>query len=101
MSVAELAERAQEMTQDEINELEMKNVNNYLFNVAELEERNMMRFESIRIDYYDKKDLLKSINNIHKIKGRKPNFDDLNRQLQVFFLDEAKEERKKDYGETD
>ena len=69
----------------------MKNVNIYLFNIAELDERNSMRFESIRADYYDKKNLLKRINEIHNIKGRKPNYDDLNRpDLRNFFLDEAK-----------
>jgi hypothetical protein len=31
-----MAKRASVMTEEEINEEEMKNVNNYLFNVAEL-----------------------------------------------------------------
>lgn len=39
------------MSEQNINEEEMKNVNNFLFNVAELEERNKMRFESIKQDY--------------------------------------------------
>ena len=29
----------------------MKNVNNFLFDVAELEERNRLRFEAIKVDY--------------------------------------------------
>jgi len=32
------------MTDEEINEQEIKNVNNYLFDPAELEERNKLRF---------------------------------------------------------
>lgn len=43
--------RAMKMTEEEINELEIKNVNNYLFDVAELEERNNIRFAQIRKDY--------------------------------------------------
>jgi len=39
------------MTEEEIDELEIKNVNNYLFDIAELEERNNLRFEQIRQDY--------------------------------------------------
>lgn len=39
----------------------MKNVNNYLFDVAELEERNSLRFSKIRQDYDEIKDLLKKI----------------------------------------
>ena len=35
------------MTEEEINEEEMKNVNNFLFDAAELDERNSLRFESI------------------------------------------------------
>ena len=38
---------------------------------------------------------------VNSLKKKKPHYDDLNRQLQEFFLDEAKEQRKKDYGETD
>ena len=78
----------------------MKNVNNYLFNAAELEERNSLRFESIRHDYFEKKQLL-GITNKLKNSRKKLHYDDLNRQLQGFFLEEAKKQRKKDYGETD
>ena len=52
LTIAELAERSQTMSPEEINEEEMKNVNNYLFNAAELDERNNLRFESIRQDYF-------------------------------------------------
>ena len=88
------------MTTEEINEEEMKNVNNYLFNPAELEERNSLRFDSIRHDYYEKKELLDMANKLKSSK-KKPHYDDLNRQLQTFFLEEAKKQHKKDYGETD
>ncbi len=36
----------------------MQNVNNFLFDIAELEERNRLRFESIRDDYKEKQKLL-------------------------------------------
>lgn len=100
LTIVELAERAQTMTTEEINQEEMKNVNNYLFNPAELEERNSLRFDSIRHDYYEKKELLDMANKLKSSK-KKPHYDDLNRQLQTFFLEEAKKQHKKDYGETD
>ena len=52
LTIAELAERSQTMTPEEINDEEMKNVNNYLFNGAELDERNSLRFDSIRNDFF-------------------------------------------------
>ena len=100
LTIVELAQRAQTMTTEEINEEEMKNVNNYLFNPAELEERNSLRFDSIRHDYYEKKELLDMANKLKSSK-KKPHYDDLNRQLQTFFLEEAKKQHKKDYGDTD
>jgi hypothetical protein len=39
----------------------MQNVNNFLFDAAELEERNCMRFEAIWRDYWEKKKLLMEI----------------------------------------
>lgn len=44
MTVPEMAKRSQTMTIEEINEEQMKNVNNFLFDAAELEERNSLRF---------------------------------------------------------
>jgi len=42
--MSELAHRQQTMSVERINEEEMKNVNNYLFDPVELEERNSLRF---------------------------------------------------------
>ena len=39
----------------------MQNVNNFLFDAAELDLRNRLRFESVREEYFERKDLLKQI----------------------------------------
>ena len=36
----------------------MKNINNFLFDAAELDIRNNMRFESVRREYFERKNLL-------------------------------------------
>ena len=48
LSIEEMAKRARTMTEEEINEEEMRNVNNFLFDPAELLERNERRFSSVR-----------------------------------------------------
>lgn len=40
LSIEEMAKRARTMTEEQINEEEMRNVNNFLFDPAELMERN-------------------------------------------------------------
>lgn len=40
LSPEEIVRRSREMTPEEINEMEMKNVNNFLFDAAELDDRN-------------------------------------------------------------
>jgi hypothetical protein len=77
----------------------MKNVNNYLFNPAELDERNSLRFEAVRKDYYEKKDLLMTIKELRK--KRQIHYDDLNRQLQSYFIEAAKKQYKKDHRVDD
>ena len=44
LSVAEMAKRAQTKSVEEINNEEMQNVNNFLFDAAELDMRNRLRF---------------------------------------------------------
>lgn len=66
----------------------MKNVNNYLFDVAELEERNSLRFSKIRQDYDEIKDLLKKIK---ELNSKRPLFDDLPAKLRQFFFEVARE----------
>ena len=74
-----MAKRAQTKTEDEINQEEMQNVNNFLFDAAELDLRNRLRFESVRAEYFERKDLLKQIKELQK---KKILFDDLPRRLQ-------------------
>lgn len=76
----------------------MKNINNIIFTPAELEERNSLRFEAVRQDYDEKKNMLQKIKELMK---KKPLYDDLSAKLQPFFLEEAREERKKEYAESD
>lgn len=57
-----------------------------------------MRFEQVRKDYDEIKELLKEIK---KLKASKPLFDDLPTKLKPFFYEQAKEELKRDYGMTD
>jgi hypothetical protein len=47
LSPKEMAERSKTMSQQEIDEMELKNVNNFLFNPSELEDRNQRRFSSV------------------------------------------------------
>lgn len=54
------------MTQQEINELEMKNVNNFLFDPAELDERNGLRFESVGNEYKEVKTLSNTVKELNK-----------------------------------
>ena len=57
----------------------MQNVNNFLFDAAELDLRNRLRFESVREEYFERKDLLKQIKELQK---KRITFDDLPRRLQ-------------------
>lgn len=50
--------------------------------------------------YFEKKELLDYANKLKK-GNKKLTYDDLNRPLQGFFLEEAKKMRKKDYNMTD
>ena len=98
LTVAEMDKRANSKTEDEINEEEMRNVNNFLFDVAELDERNSLRFEAIEKDYAEKKKLMKEIKELLK---QKPLYDNLPNRLQGFFIDEARSKWKEDYALTD
>ncbi len=44
LSVEELVQRTSTQSEQKINDQEMQNVNNFLFDIAELEERNRLRF---------------------------------------------------------
>lgn len=57
-----------------------------------------MRFEQVRKDYDEIKELF---NQIKKLKAGKPLFDDLPAKLKPFFFEQAKEEWKKDLALTD
>ena len=57
-----------------------------------------MRFEQVRKDYDEIKELLKEIK---KLKASKPLIDDLHTKLKPFLYEQAKEELKRDYGMTD
>jgi hypothetical protein len=98
LSPEEIVRRSREMTPDQINEMEMKNVNNFLFDAAELEDRNERRFHSVHKEYESIKKLQKTI---EKMKKEKVLFDDLPNKLRPFFFAEAREEYKKEYADTD
>jgi hypothetical protein len=68
--------------------MELKNVNNFLFDAAELDERNKRRFSSVHAEYQIIKKLLK---NIEKMKKEKPLYHDLPLKLRLFFMKEARE----------
>ncbi len=95
----QIAERAMNMTEEEINELEIKNVNNYLFDVAELDERNCLRFAAVREAYDEVKDLLKQIK---KLKEKKIIlFEELPDKIKPYFYEQAKLLRYSEYAESE
>lgn len=98
LSPEEIVRRAREMTPEEINEMEMKNVNNFLFDAAELDDRNERRFYSVHREYDSIKKLQKRI---EQMKKEKVLFDDLPNKLRPFFFAEAREEYKKEYSLSD
>ena len=61
LTIQQIEDRRNEMSEDEMNAEEMKNVNNFLFETGELEVRNAMRFETIRANYLEVKQLRKTI----------------------------------------
>ena len=76
----------------------MKNINNFLFDAAELDIRNNMRFESVRREYFERKNLLMQIK---KLQKKRIVYEDLPNRLQGFFIDEARNQRKIDFAETE
>ena len=73
----------------------MKNINNFLFDAAELDIRNNMRFESVRREYFERKNLLMQIK---KLQKKRIVYEDLPNRLQGFFIDEARNQRKIDFA---
>ena len=67
--------------------MELQNVNNFLFDVEELKDRNNRRFYEVRKEYLEVKDLLKKIDKLDK--GR-PLFDDLPPKLRDIFIEVAR-----------
>lgn len=51
LTINEMIERSMTKTEEEINEEELRNVNNFLFNIAELDDRNERRFAKVKADY--------------------------------------------------
>ena len=51
LTIEEIANKAWGLEQEEIQQMEIKNVNNYLFDIVELQERNNLRFAQVRQDY--------------------------------------------------
>ena len=51
LTIEEIANKALGLEQEEIQQMEIKNVNNYLFDIVELQERNNLRFAQVRQDY--------------------------------------------------
>ena len=51
LTIEEIANKAWSLEQEEIQQMEIKNVNNYLFDIVELQERNNLRFAQVRQDY--------------------------------------------------
>jgi|JI9StandDraft_2_1071091.scaffolds.fasta_scaffold1008181_2 hypothetical protein len=43
------------MTREDVNEEEFRNLNNFLFDPAELVEREILRFESVNKNYREKR----------------------------------------------
>ena len=83
LSIEEMARRARTMTPEEINEMELQNVNNFLFDVEELKDRNERRFFEVRKEYLDVKKLM---GKIEKMEKEKPLFDDLPNKLRDIFI---------------
>ena len=75
----------------------MKNVNNFLFDPAELDERNGLRFESISNEYREVKNLSNTIKELNKKKAL---YHDLPPKAQEYFIEQAKRQRRKDYSES-
>ena len=73
LSPQEMVERSNRMTKDEIHQMDFKNVNNFLFDAAELDERNKLRFSSVHAEYQSMKKLLKTI---EKMKKERPLYDE-------------------------
>lgn len=57
LTIEEIANKAWGLEQEEIQQMEIKNVNNYLFDIVELQERNNLRFAQVRQDYDEIKQL--------------------------------------------
>lgn len=68
--------------------MELKNVNNFLFDAAELQDRNERRFFSVHSEYKSIKNLQKTI---ETLKKGKPLYEDLPIKLREFFINEARE----------
>ena len=60
LSNDEFVKRLDKMKDDDINDEDLKNVNNFLFNPAELTEREKLRFQEINKNYREKR-LLKNL----------------------------------------
>jgi transcriptional regulator NrdR family protein len=88
LSAEEMVARSKTMTEEEIHDMELKNVNNILFDSAELDDRNQRRFSSVHAEYQNMKNLLKTI---EKMKREKPLYDDLPIKLREFFIEEARQ----------
>ena len=87
LSIEEMARRARTMTPEEINEMELQNVNNFLFDVEELKDRNDRRFFEVRREYLEVKGLMGKIEKMERVK---PLFDDLPAKLRDIFMEVAR-----------
>lgn len=92
LSIDDLIKRRDQISQEEIDEEELKNINNILFNAAQLQDRNQRSFPCVHAEYSEIKALLTKI---EELKKKKTLFDDLPAKVRPFFLSEAREQKKK------
>lgn len=92
LTIDEVSRRAASMSEEEINEEELRNVNTFLFNPAELQDRNERSFPTLREEYLQIKQLMATV---QTLKKQKPHFDDLPAKARPFFFAEARLLKKK------
>lgn len=92
MTIDEISRRAAVMSEEEINEEELRNANNFLFNAAELQDRNERSFPTVKAEYHE---IHKLLGSIQTLKKKKTTFDDLPAKARPFFFAEARELKKK------
>lgn len=83
----------------EVEEEEVVNINNFIFDPIELEDRKQRRFQSRKKEYEEVKKMIGRIDNLTKQKTL--TYEELDPFLKPFFITKAREVRKKEYAEDE